>query len=308
MKVIVASSLFSMATATSIMTAVRQPQTPWRRLDQNQEADYSFLQNYEQVFLKCLKGEKSQNKEDGSWEYSSVAYRLCPVGNSCDAKGKPCSEGYGDYIVGIETYTRAFFDQFERENGEQQNADDANDFDFMEMGECRELDFQADDGVQYYVGPGCTDAGDVKLTLYTDGYCRPAYEVTETSFEELTGFELPYSNGIHSMEDGACKAYYCNSQNENGEYEVNEFCQEAYENAGSKCEERMEYTSSYTGADVSGCEYISALLPKSASGGGGGMWFLFALLIAAVAGFGIWFFLSHKKKQNTAVNSDGLMM
>jgi hypothetical protein len=300
MKVIVSSLLLS-----SMASAAQLPQS--RRLDQNNQEDYSFLQNYEQVFVKCLKGEKSQN-EEGNWEYSSVAYRLCPTGSACDAKGHVCSEGYGDFVVGIETYTKSYFEQFERDNGEQQNADDANDFDFMEFGECRELDYEGnDDGVQYYVGPGCTDNGDVKLTLYTDEYCRPAYEVTETSFEDLTGFQLPYSNGIHSMEDGACKAYYCYGQNENGEYEINEFCQNAYAAAGSKCEEQMEY-SGYSGQINSGCDYIHSLMPASTGGGGGGMWFLFALLIAAVAGFGIWFFLSNKKKQSTAVNSDGLMM
>ena len=157
--------------------------------------------------------------------------------------------------------------------------------------------------MQYFVGPACTEEGDVRIALYTDQYCRPDYESFDVTFEDLTGFELPYSDG-GLMDDDECKAYYCFGQNDNGEYELNEFCMDIYENTPVKCEEKME-TFSYYGQDVSGCEYISALMPEEKSSGA--WWFLFALLIAAIAGFGIWYFLNQKKKQSS-VNSDGLMM
>lgn len=281
-----------------------------RKLEQNaynqaQEYDEtSFLQNYEQVFLKCVPNMKVMN-EQGEADYNAVVYRMCPTGTAC-ANGKVCSEGSGDYVVGLKEYVQNFFEQFEDDENNNGQVDDQEGYDFGEFGECRELNVENDDEnnngqeVQYFMGPACTEGGDVRMALFTDEYCRPEYEASVT-LEELIGIEMPYQNG-GLMDDDECKAYYCYAMNENGEYELNRFCEELYMASAYKCETDMEYTSAVNGMNEYGCETISELMPKSESKGG--MIFLVILLVVVVVGAAA-YFVMQKKKQGT---SEGLMM
>lgn len=293
----------SLAALLAVTVAARP-----RRLDQNQQAEEydetSFLKNYEQVFLKCIPNMKVMN-EEGEYDYNTVVYRMCPSGTACDSKGNVCTEGAGTYAVGLQEYVRGFFDQFEdEEDGYQQ--EDA--YDFGELGECREINVEAnDDGnnngqqVQYFMGPACTDDGDVRMALFTDEYCRPEYEA-EVKLEDLIGIEMPYENG-GLMDDDKCSAYYCNAMNDNGEYELNRFCEELYANSAYKCEEDMAYVSAVNGMNTRGCDAISEMMPQSSKGKGGTI-FLIILLVAAVVGVAVYFIMSQKKKQT----SEGLMM
>jgi len=297
---IVLASLF----AASVSAASRQ-------LDQNannqaQEYDEtSFLLGYEQVFLKCIPGMEVQNQQ-GEVEYNAVVYRMCPSGQACSSKGKVCSEGYGDYVVGLQQYVKQFFDQFDDDQNNNGQQDDGEAYDFGEYGECREINVEnnQDDGeqVQYFMGPACTDSGDVRMALFTDQYCRPAYE-SDVKLEDLIGIEMPYSSG-GLMDDEECKAYYCAVTNDNGEQELNRFCEELYANSAFKCEEKMEYVSAVNGMNTAGCEIVSELMPAS-KGGKGGKIFLIIVLIAAVAGAAAFFVMQHKKKSGA---SEGLMM
>lgn len=289
-----------------------------RQLDQNnynqQAEEYdetSFLKNYEQVFLKCVPNQKVMS-EDGTYDYNAVVYRMCPTGEACSSKGKVCDSGYGDYVVGLQTYVQQFFDQFDDEQDNYNNQNQNNGYDFGEYGQCRELNIEAnDDGnnqnngqeVQYFMGPACTEDGDVRMALFTDQYCRPDYEA-EVSLEDLIGVEMPYQNG-GLMDDDECKAYYCWAANDNGEYELNRFCEELYANSAYKCEEKMEYVSAVNGMNTNGCETVSQLMPQS-TGGGGAKIFLIILLVAAVVGVAVYFVMQQKKKQSGA--SEGLMM
>jgi len=277
--------------------------------------EYEFLQNYEQVYMTCDSSMKVVNQE-GEYEYGAVVTRFCPNGVTCDKDGKKkCEGGYGDYVVGIQTYMEQFMEQFERRQ-EQQNQYNQNngedeeefDFNFAEFGECKEFNVENQnnqDGydeeqeeVAYFIGPKCSE-GDISIALFTDEDCK--YESVDVTFKDLTGVDLPWSNSI--IEDEDCTPYYCYGANENGEYEYNDFCTQVYEQANLKCEENMESYSPY-GQTVSGCETIAAMLPSS-SGGAAGVFFII-LLVAAVVGFGIWYFLQQKKK--SAVSQEGLMM
>ena len=277
-----------------------------RRLDQEAEEydETSFLKNYEQVFLKCLPGVKSVG-ENGEYDYNTVVFRMCPTGTACDSKGKVCTEGAGTYAVGLQEYVRGFFDQFE-DNDDANAGDDA--YDFGEFGECRELNIegQEDDGngnqVQYFMGPACTEDGDVRMALFEDEYCRPEYE-SAMALEDLIGIEMPYQNG-GLMDDDECKAYYCWAANDNGEYELNRFCEELYMNSAYKCEAKMEYVSAVNGMSEGGCETVAELMPAAKKGNGGTI-FLVILLIAAVVGVAVYFVMQNKKKQG---QSEGLMM
>ena len=277
-----------------------------RRLDQEAEEydETSFLKNYEQVFLKCIPGVKSVN-EQGEYDYNTVVYRMCPTGSACN-NGKVCTEGAGTYAVGLQEYVRGFFDQFEDEEDGYQDEDA---YDFGELGECREINVEAnDDGnngqeVQYFMGPACTEDGDVRMALFkNDEYCRPEYEAEE-KLEDLIGIEMPYENG-GLMDDDECSAYYCNAMNDNGEYELNRFCEELYMNSAYKCETDMVYVSAVNGMNTRGCEAIEEMMPAS-KGGNGGKIFLIILLVAAVVGVAVYFVMSQKKK---SASSEGLMM
>lgn len=295
------------AIASLFVSTVLARQLEEGNYNQNQEEydETSFLKNYEQVFLKCVPNEKVMN-EDGTYDYNAVVYRMCPSGEACN-NGKVCSSGYGDYVVGLQQYVRQFFDQFDEEQ-QYNNQDDA--FDWGEFGECRELrienndDNQNQEEVQYFMGPACTSDGDVRMALFVDQYCRPEYEA-EVSLEDLIGIQMPYASG-GLMDDDQCKAYYCWAANDNGEYELNRFCEELYMNSAYKCEEKMEAVSAVNGMNTNGCEKIVEMMPVTKSGGGGGAVFLIILLIAAVVGVAVYFVMQQKKKSSGT--SEGLMM
>ena len=280
-----------------------------RKLEQNgynqaQEYDEtSFLKNYEQVFLKCIPNMKVMN-EQGEADYNAVVYRMCPTGTACE-NGKVCKEGHGDYVIGLQEYVRNFFDQFDDDQNNNGQVDDQEAYDFGEFGECREINVENDDengqNVQYFMGPACTDDGDVRMALFTDQYCRPEYE-SQVSLEDLIGVQMPYQNG-GLMDDDSCKAYYCYALNDNGAYELNQFCEELYMNSAYKCESGMEFVSAVNGMNEYGCETIAELLPKSS--GSGGKVFLIVILVVAVVGVAGYFVMQQKKKQGA---SEGLMM
>mmetsp|Transcript_4065 Transcript_4065/g.5342 ORF Transcript_4065/g.5342 Transcript_4065/m.5342 type:complete len:316 (+) Transcript_4065:81-1028(+) len=277
-----------------------------------EQDDYEFLQNYEQIYMTC-DASMQVTDADGNIEYGAVVSRFCPNGASCDNNGnKKCDDGYGDYVVGIETYMAEFLEQFERNNQDEEadgeEDENAFDFNFAEFGECNQFELEDDgdndgddedgDQAQYFIGPHCSD-GDIKIALFTDEDCQ--YESLDVTFQDLTGVALPWSTSI--LEDDDCKPYYCYGMNENGEYEYNDFCTQVVEQATQKCETRMDTFSPY-GKTESGCESITALLPTSSGGGAGA--FIIVILVASVVGFAVFYFMQQKKK--SAVNQEGLMM
>ena len=68
--------------------------------------------------------------------------------------------------------------------------------------------------------------------------------------------ELPYGNG--GLIPNNCME--CLSMNDNWEYEVNEMCKSTYENAGYRCEQKMESYNWYYGQNNQGCEYLDSRL------------------------------------------------
>lgn len=275
------------------------------------DMEFMYLQGYEQVYVTC-DATMSVMAENGEYEYGAVLTRLCPTGATCDASGlKKCSSGYGDYVVGIQTYLQSFLEQFQREQEQQQqyNGNQNNngmDFDFGDFGECKEFKVenqnqqynqnQNGEEVQYFAGPLCED-GDIKIALFSDENCQYKSALT---FYDLTGINLPWSDGI--MHDEGCKGYYCYGMDQDGNYDFNDLCTDIVEQASLKCEEKMETTSMY-GPNVNGCESIKAMLPNE--GGKKAGLIIGIILIIAVVGFGAWYFMQKKK---AAVSQEGLMM
>jgi len=284
-----------------------------RRLEDNgddeaQDEEYQFLQNYSLKLIGCATGEKSQG-EDGEYEYSSVVFRLCPV-DACDEELElGCKEGYGDYVVGINTFT----EQWLRDKEEDMQNDQDDQWDMNEFAECREYENDQDGDDQngqnnqvYYVGPTCAEDGTIKLGFFSDYTCTTVPE--DTTFEDISnGWSLPYSDG--GLISSACEG--CAGYNENGEWELSEMCADLYENSGKKCEtEGMEYYSQYGKTD-SGCEYIAEAFPSTvASSSKAGiviMWIIIALLVVGGAFF-VYTKWWMKRKQGSAslTTSDGV--
>lgn len=201
-----------------------------RRLEDNAEEaeaeaeeEDEYLSHYQLKLLACKGGQVSMG-QDGAYgnNYDVVVFRLCPIDAECD-ENVGCKEGYGDYVVGLNAYLDAYFASQEAE-GEGEGGDfmpeeyyECKEFAGNEGGRKRKLEEEA----SWYIGATCTaDGTSVKLELYTEDTCSSVSE--ETTFYDLAGYELPYSSG--GLVPTGCTS--CYGANENGEYEVTEYCME----------------------------------------------------------------------------------
>jgi hypothetical protein len=268
-----------------------------RKLDQNAQDEYAFLNNYKLKMIQCKTGETYTNPVNGLQESESVVFRLCD--SECDNDAAyGCSTKYGDYVVGLNSFAQMYL---EEKREDMQGDDDANNWDFGRFGECQQWDVDKDveleeeeEGVElaFYVGPACTDDGtDVKIGLFTDQYCTVPSE--KYTFEQISnGVSLPYSDG--GLLGKGCES--CYGANDRGEYELSEMCTQLYAYAG-KCETNME-TTHYMGKQEGQCEYISSLMPARVSKNKAGPaigWTILALFVVGIAAFG---YMQMKKKQD----------
>jgi len=278
-----------------------------RRLDNNenqqQEQEFSFLSNYALKLIGCANGEIYKNPENGEAEYSTVIYRLCPADDCSDDSSHGCKSGFGDYVVGINSFVENWLED-KKENMQQDDA-----FNMDEFAECREYEMDQDanddqNGNQnqmvYYVGPTCGDeATEIKLGFFSDYTCTTVPE--GVTFEDISnGWSLPYSSS--GLVTNACES--CSGYNDNGEYEVSEMCMRLYEWAG-KCESEMEYVG-YYGPDESGCSFIQELMPKSQGSAGAAIgWTIFAFACIGLVAYGYtkWW----TKKKSSGLATDGVM-
>jgi hypothetical protein len=275
-----------------------------RRLDgENQDQDngeYDYLAKYTLKMISCKSGQTVVNPESGAYEYDAVVFRLCPTESGCDNDiTSGCAAGYGDFVVGLNTYVEAYFE----DQADNMQWDDQ--FQGDEYGECKQYEVEEDEdgednqyATQYYIGPTCMDDGlGVKLALFEDEVCTYP---SETSFETISnGWTLPYSTGgLVSTQCADC--YYTN---EDGNYELREMCENVYMNAAASCETSMGYFSQY-GQNVDGCEFITELMPLKKSKGNAGKVFGWIVLVGVVGG-AIGYTMWWRKKKSGA--SDGLM-
>ena len=138
--------------------------------DQAEEDEFYFLTNYRMKFVQCVADYKVQGDEGD--ESSAVIYRLCPNDvESQSAFGCTDDESYGDYVVGINTYTEATAENM-REEAEANGQQDDDEFDLGEYSQCVEADMEMgdDEGRKrkleqvdfYYIGPKCVNVMDSK--------------------------------------------------------------------------------------------------------------------------------------------------
>lgn len=285
--------------------------TKSRRLEENaeeeqqQEAEYQFLSSYKIKLIGCAAGETYKNPENGEMEYSSVIYRLCPADTCDDDSLTGCKSGYGDFVVGLNSFVESWLED-KKEDMQNNNNGDDNQFNIEEFAECRqwEVDQDADDEDAeqqvYYVGPTCSEDGGITLGFFSEYTCQTV--PSDVTFEDISnGWSLPYSSS--ALISTGCES--CSGYNDNGEFEISEMCMRMYENSG-KCETGMESVS-YNGKDESGCEFIASLMPASTGGASAAVgWTIFAFVVIGAAAYGYtkWWV---KKKQGSSLASDGVM-
>lgn len=233
-----------------------------------------YLTDYSLKMLSCAAGERTVNYENGEVQSSTVIFRLCPrdLCNADNSTSRGCEEGYGDFAVGINTFTQAYVESLKDyyNNGMQIYSYSYGEFNVEEyVRECRlfeEGEQQENDqnnqynnyGTYAYIGAACTEDGtDIRLASFSDPYCS---QESDVSFSEThNGFELPYSSGGLIPSD----CISCVQQNDNYEYEVAEMCKQTYEDAIYKCEENMESYNSYYGQNNGGCDYVASFVPQN---------------------------------------------
>lgn len=83
-------------------------------------------------------------------------------------------------------------------------------------------------------------------------YC--IYE-SDNSQSMYGGMQLPYSNG--GLIPETCMGCYARNY-ENWEWEVSDMCRRTYEDAGYRCEDKMESYNWYYGKITQGCDYLES--------------------------------------------------
>lgn len=211
-----------------------------------------------------------------------IRFRLCPA-SECASDLYGCTSHYGDYVVDMETFISAYMDNQQNMYDEQYGGNRKLDFDISDYTECQQFDmrrhlqnnnnyYQNGDGEQayyldgdgnvvyydedldYYIGPYCADqGGEIHLGLFYDDTCTSFAENGEQMFYQTAGYSLPYSDrSMVSLSCMSCTGY--NQDNENGGYEVSEFCEDIYTTSG-KCETKMNV--GYP--NESSCSYIEGI-------------------------------------------------
>lgn len=148
-------------------------------------------------------------------------------------------------------------------------------FDIQEYMECQQIDIPDDqrrrlednnngeeEEVQYFVGPYCgSQGGEIYMGLFTDDTCTEMAE--DVSFEELMGFELPYSDPTSLV---AATCIQCtepvrdedqNEGDQQDEDNVLEACEELYMGAG-KCEAKLPSGMVYE-VNNNACTYMEGI-------------------------------------------------
>jgi len=191
------------AKLTSLSPAGKKLLANARKLEGNEEFDFSWVTDYSIKFQGCHHvaqwNEEANGEEDVRvMTKRLVRFRLCPSDSCSDSSASGCSGGYGDYIVDLNTFAEPYLES-KKEDEEQAcenlrencDCDEADDQDACEY-DCyvaADMTYCMDEGqdfagflecaqfgeyndVPYYMGPYCAmQGGAVFLGLFTDETC-----------------------------------------------------------------------------------------------------------------------------------------
>lgn len=118
-----------------------------RRLDENEEIDYTWVANMSLKFQGCYHTQQWNEEADGEEDLRIatqrlVRFRLCPTETCAMESAAGCGSGYGDYVIGMQEYLEAYFEavqqdqeyncEYEKEYGDCANCDNADDEEICE--------------------------------------------------------------------------------------------------------------------------------------------------------------------------------
>jgi len=224
-----------------------------------------------------------------------VRFRLCPSDTCSLSTNLGCTSGFGDYVVDMSTFLTAFIqnreEDLEKQCEETLNNCDCDDNDDKDMCQykcyvnagmsacvdenpyydennqgdnkdladytyCTQMDFNNDDGTDYFMGPYCADQGDqIHMGLFTDDTCTEFADNTQgsTTFYTHTGSSIPFrDSSIVDRDCYSCKdsSYYDDDDN------TNELCTTPYAASG-KCETKLSDSLQYPNENA--CTYIEGI-------------------------------------------------
>lgn len=253
-----------------------------RRLDQGSQGVATVedeLMNYSLKLFKCLPGESLAVSDDGTLNYGVAIIRACPKRSCSSSTQGGCKSGYAEFAVPLSDFVYAYYQ--DQMNGEG-------------YGQCSAYQ-QDGNGVQYYVGPACTNDGkDIKLGLFKDAYCQQQVDYVKG----IDTSSLPSSNG--GVVNKQC--LQCGENGDNG-YQLKEMCATLYEDAKLKCESwsiNHYYWDSITevyrfGRDTTGCKRIAWMDKSPAPFSEWGTIFVLSLLLLGSIVGGVYYTIWWKK-------------
>jgi len=91
-----------------------------RRLEQNNEVDYTWVANMSLKFQGCYHTQQWNDEANGEDDLristaKLVRFRLCPSDSCSISNAAGCSAGYGDYVIDMETYLQAYLEAVQQD-------------------------------------------------------------------------------------------------------------------------------------------------------------------------------------------------
>jgi len=91
-----------------------------RRLEENNEVDYTWVANMSLKFQGCYHTEQWNDEANGEDDVristaKLVRFRLCPSDSCAMNSPAGCEKGYGDYVIDMETYLQSYMEAVEQD-------------------------------------------------------------------------------------------------------------------------------------------------------------------------------------------------
>ena len=328
-----------------------------RRVEGEDNQDISWLANYNVVYEACFHSEQSvvyrlcprydnygnsnNNGNNDNGANNKNRRNSCAVDCDNGAEYLAHLADFVDAFTEAQMEARAYRCEYARENCEYEDDNlcfDSNELQYcqedwgdamevQEWLECQEIEGDAEEGVQYYVGPYCgEDNYGIHLGVFTDEDCTERAD-DNSAFYNANGYDLPYSeesgdslvgtqvgNNVETnTQCASCKEHALEQDKNEGDQEdeddVLEQCEDLYEFTFTKCEGDLEVDVADADSDEGDCEYIkeiktTEISTKTIAGNEGSKgqvrgWLIF-LLIALVVGAAISLYVRHQRKKQAA--------
>jgi len=244
-----------------------------RRLDDNDEVDYTWVANMSLKFQGCYHTQQWNEEADDEDDVRIatqrlVRFRLCPSDSCTMQNAAGCNEGYGDYIIGMDEYLEAYFEavqqdqeyncEYEKEYGDCICEQDDDGFDE----EICEYDCYMGKGMEY-----CVDNNP-----YNDDEEEEEEEWELNEMAECREYEFDNNNNNRRLDEEEAQYYvgaYCSENGGNiylGLFTEESCSQFADQYGGRETFATLSYGKSlpYSSSTMVGTECMSCKEPADA--------------------------------------------